>query len=38
VAFAESKAAGVPPAAETDLFMEKDQLLITTGGALKTSL
>jgi len=37
VAFEESKAAGGTPAAYTDL-MSQDQLLISTGGALKTSL
>jgi hypothetical protein len=37
VAFEESKAAGGTPAAYTDL-ISQDQLLISTGGALKTSL
>jgi hypothetical protein len=37
VALEESKAAGVPPAAWTDS-IEKDQLFISSGGALNSSL
>jgi len=37
VAFEESKAAGGTPAAYTD-FIEKDQRLLPTGGALKTGM